>query len=184
MSSNAPLAPASAWVTQHIEEIRSAAATGGAIDLACGRGRHTLVLANAGIPVLGLDRNRNHLRELEVTARRFGAALTAARCDLETKHGIPVRAGSCGAMLVFRFLFRPLAPAIEDALRPGGILLYETFAMAHHESGRGPRRKDFYLESGELPSLFSGLEVIAYEEGPDAGTPPDITARLLARKPV
>ncbi|MCH7600119.1 MAG: class I SAM-dependent methyltransferase [Myxococcales bacterium] len=183
MSPNTPLAKASILLTEHIEEVRAAALKGRVVDLACGSGRHTLLLAKAGIPVLGLDRNRDHLRELEAGARQLGDKVTTVRCDLETQHGIPVRPGSCGAILVFRFLFRPLAAAIEEALRPGGILLYETFALAHRETGRGPRRKEFFLEPDELPALFPNLEVISYREGPDAGTPPDITARLLARKP-
>jgi tellurite methyltransferase len=157
------------------------------VDLACGRGRHALFLAQAGIPVVALDRNPDHLKELSVYARRLdppAARVAPVRCDLETEHGIPVAAGSCGVILVFRFLFRPLAPAIERALRPGGILLYETFALAHQKTGRGPGRREFYLESDELVSLFPKLEVLAHGEGPDGREPGDITARLLARKPI
>jgi hypothetical protein len=142
-----------------------------------------MFLANAGIPVVGIDRNRDHLRELATSARSLAKLVTPVRCDLETGRGIPVRPESCGAILVFRFLFRPLAEAITEALMPGGLLLYETFAMAHRETGRGPRRKEFYLEPDELPGLFPELDVISHREGPDAGTPPDITAQLLARKP-
>ena len=69
MSSNSPTGTASALVTEHLDEIRLAAARGPVIDLACGRGRHALYLARSGIPALGLDRNRDHLRELEVSAR-------------------------------------------------------------------------------------------------------------------
>ena len=49
-----------------------------------------------------------------------------------------------------------LMPAIEACLKPGGLLVYETFHIAHRASGRGPRRDAFYLESGELPGLFPG----------------------------
>jgi SAM-dependent methyltransferase len=183
VSSNSPTGKASALVTEHLDEIRLAAARGPVIDLACGRGRHALYLARSGIPALGLDRNRDHLRELEVSARPLATKPTPVRCDLETGRGIPVQSGACGAILVFRFLFRPLAPAIEEALCPGGILLYETFSLAERESGRGPRRKEFFLEPDELPALFPKLHVISYREGPDDGTPPTFTARLLARKP-
>ncbi len=86
-------------------------------------------------------------------------------------------------ILVFRFLFRPLTAAIVEALAPGGILLYETFELPHRDTGRGPRRRAFYLEPGELRTLFSDLEVVAHGEGPDGDTAPDITQRLCARKP-
>ncbi len=183
MSANPQLSPPAAWLRDHLDEIRSASAAGSVIDLACGRGRNALFLAQAGVSVVGLDRNPDPLRELEVCARRLDVPVAAVRCDLETEHGIPVAAGSCGAILVFRFLFRPLAPAIERALRPGGILLYETFSLAHRETGRGPRKREFYLEADELVSLFPGLDVLSYRDGPGGGDPGDITARLLARKP-
>ncbi len=157
---------------------------GAVVDLACGRGRHALHLARAGTPVIGLDRNADHLRELRVFADREELPVDAVRCDLETRHRIPVLPGSCGAILVFRFLYRPLAQAIEAALQPGGVLLYETFAMAHRETGRGPRREAFYLEADELPAMFPGLDVVAFEEGPDGDDPSDITQRLFARKPL
>ena len=134
--------------------------------------------------MIALDRNRDHLRELAVHAARDHCAVQPVRCDLETRRGIPLATDSCGAILVFRFLFRPLAAAIEQTLKPGGILLYEAFTMAHRETGRGPRRAEFYLEHNELPGLFPNLEVVAYEEGPDGDVPPTLTARLLARKPV
>lgn len=183
MSSDPRLSPPSALVCEYLEQIRAAGRAGGVVDLACGRGRNALFLANAGVRVMGLDRNPDHVRELEVRARRLDAPLTAIRCDLETEHGIPIAPGSCGAILVFRFLFRPLATAIESALRPGGILLYETFALAQRETGRGPHRREFYLEPDELLTLFPNLEVLFYSEGCDAGRSGDITARLVARKP-
>ena len=89
---------------------------------------------------------------------------------------------SCGAILVFRFLFRPLATAIVEALAPGGLLLYETFTVAQRALGTGPRRADFLLEPGELAALFSGLEPIEYAEGRSDGDPPECLARLAARR--
>ncbi len=153
------------------------------LDLACGRGRNALFLADAGERVVAMDRDRDRLRELEVRAQRLDAAVAPACCDLETEHGIPVAVGSCKAILVFRFLFRPIAPAIESSLQPGGVLLYETFVWGHRETGRRPRRREFYLETGELPQLFPNLEVLSYREGPAIAEPPWDTAQLVARNP-
>lgn len=183
MGSNRPLAAVSRFLADHEAQVHEAAALGPVVDLACGRGRHALHLARNGTPTVGLDRNPDHLRELAVQAARERLPVAPVRCDLETGRGTPLAPGSCGAILVFRFLYRPLAPALVEALRPGGLLLYETFAMAHRETGRGPRREAFYLEPGELGALFPALEVLALEEGPDGDTPPDITQRLCARKP-
>jgi tellurite methyltransferase len=181
--SHSAQSPPSAWLIDNLEAVREGARIGPVLDLACGRGRNALGLSEQGLEIIGMDRNRDHLRELGTLARRRGQVVPSVRTDLETCHGIPVRRESCGVVLVFRFLFRPLAAAIEDALRPGGILVYETFAEAQRTTGRGPRCADFYLGRNELPGLFPGLEVLAYEEGPIPGPELEFTSRLLARKP-
>ena len=92
-----------------------------------------------------------------------------------------MKPGSCGAILVFRFLFRPLAPAISAALAPGGLLLYETFTVAQRALGSGPRRAEFLLEPGELRALFSDLEPLEHWEGRSDGPPPEPAWRGSSR---
>lgn len=181
--SDSPPASASPFLLEHLEDLRDAQKLAPVIDLACGRGRNTLALAEAGIPCIGFDRNSDHLRDLSQRAALAGLPVQGLRTNLESPMGIPVRPQSCGAILVFRFLYRPLASAIMKTLCPGGILLYETFLEAHRETGRGPKSPAFYLGSGELLALFRELEIVRYEEGPKAETRTDITARLVARKP-
>jgi SAM-dependent methyltransferase len=152
---------------------------GPVLDLACGYGRHSLAAARLGLPVLALDRDLEALRWLQ---RSAPPSLQCVRADLEAGSGIPVAPASCGAILVFRFLFRPLAPAIVEALRAGGLLLYETFTIRQRDLGQGPRNPAFLLDPDELPSLFSSLQVIAYEEVVSAGPPAEALARLVARK--
>ncbi len=91
--------------------------------------------------------------------------------------------GSCGAILVFRFLFRPLAPEIETLLRPGGLLLYETFTVHQRELPGGPRNAAFLLADDELPALFPGLEILDYWQGVTDDPNPTALARLAARRP-
>ena len=85
--------------------------------------------------------------------------------------------------MVTRFLYRPLAPALIEGLRPGGVLLYETFTRRQTELGTGPRNPDYLLNEGELRHLFAPLHLLAYEEGhrgpPASG---EWVASLLARK--
>ena len=85
---------------------------GPVLDLACGRGRNALAAARHGARVLALDRSPQALAELNAAARAERLPIQPARADLETGHGIPVRAGTCSVVLVFRFLFRPLAAPI------------------------------------------------------------------------
>ncbi len=174
--------PSGLLAEQH-EAIARAARLGPVLDLACGRGRHALALAERGLPCVAIDRDPEALAALSSETRRRGLPLAPVRADLESDHGIPVRAGSCGVILVFRFLFRPLAPAIVEALAPGGLLLYETFTRHQRELAYGPRNPAFLLREGELRTLFSELEEISYREGPTPGPRPQHLARLAARRP-
>jgi SAM-dependent methyltransferase len=164
------------------ERLAAAAQRGPVLDLACGRGRHALAAAELGARVVGIDRDAGFLAELQQAARGRGLPVRGIRADLETSHGIPVRAGSCSAILVFCFLFRPLAPAICEVLAPGGLLLYETFTVHQPATGHGPRNRAFLLEDGELPALFPELEILHHWEGLGAGPHPSALARISARK--
>jgi len=176
------LSTPSAFFLAERGRLAEAAARGPIIDLACGRGRHALAAAELGARVLGLDRNPALLHELQAEARRRRLPLLPVRTDLETARGIPVRSGSCGAILVFRFLFRPLASAICEALAPGGLLLYETFTIRQRDLGQKPSNPAFLLREGELKDAFGALRVLSYWEGLGEGPQPEALARLAARK--
>jgi SAM-dependent methyltransferase len=177
------VAEPSALILRQLEALRAAGSHGAIVDLACGRGRNTLALAHAGLDCTGFDRNDAQLRELVVSAAGAPGRVEAVRCDLESGHEIPIRPASCGAILVFRFLFRPLAPAIERLLAPGGLLLYETFTREQPAHGWGPKSPEFLLEPGELARMFPGLDVIEYDETPILEPRPEASARLVARRP-
>jgi SAM-dependent methyltransferase len=173
----------SAHLLVELPRLRACQAQGPVVELACGHGRNALAVAAAGLPVVGIDRDPEALAGLRAAARDRRLIASALRADLETPHGIPLRTGSCGAILVFRFLFRPLAAAIEAALAPGGLLLYETFTLAQKSLGQRPRNPAFLLAPGELRALFPGLEVLAYAESTVARPWPQALARLTARRP-
>ncbi len=153
------------------------------LDLACGHGRHATTAASRGLRVVALDRNRAFLGGIVGLEIDGPGSIELVECDLESATDPPLEAARFGGILVFRYLHRPLMPWIERGLRPGGLLVYETFTVAQRGLGWGPRRDDFLLQPEELPSLLPKLEVIAYEEGLSADDPPAHTARLLARRP-
>jgi SAM-dependent methyltransferase len=152
---------------------------GPVLDLACGHGRHTLAAARLGLPVLAVDRDEKALRAIQRAAL---PRVQCVRADLEAGSDLPVAPASCGAILVFRFLFRPLAGAIVEALRPGGLLLYETFTIDQKNLAEGPRNQSFLLEPNELAQLFSRLRLISHEELVTRGPRPAALARLAARR--
>jgi len=179
----AALGAPSPHFTAQVERIRRAAALGPILDLACGHGRHAVPAADLGLPVVALDRDREALATLTQVVPTRGGRLLPVAADLEGRGAPPLRPGGFGAVLVFRYLHRPLFPAIEALLAPGGLLLYETFTLDQRALGWGPGRDAFLLGPGELARAFPGLEILDYTEGPTAEARPAHTARLLARRP-
>jgi SAM-dependent methyltransferase len=179
---NAP-SPPSPFFLEHVAALTQAARRGPILDLACGRGRHSLAAAEAGARVIGIDRNRESLADLQSLARSRGLRLECVRADVEDPPEFPLKPGSCGAILVFRFLYRPLAPKIEAALAPGGLLLYETFTLAQLEFGAGPKNPAHLLASGELRNLFPALRVASFHEDIVGSERPNALAHLAAYKP-
>jgi SAM-dependent methyltransferase len=175
--------PPSPLLLRFLPHLRRAARLGPVVDLACGRGRNALAIARDGTPVIGIDRQPDFLAALQTRAAAESLPVALVRADLEHPAGPPLARRSCGAIAVFRFLHRPLCPALVEALRPGGLLLYETFTLHQKDLPHGPGNPAFLLESGELRRLFSALEVLAHWEGVLPGPKPLAVAQLAARRP-
>ncbi len=178
-----PAEPA-ALLGAEAERLRAATASGPLLDVACGSGRNALALGRAGLRVIGVDRSRERLGTLQRAARAERLPVHAVRADLEAGASLPIATASVGAVLVFRYLHRPLAPELERVLAGGGLLVYETFTIHHRDVAEHPRNPAFLLEPDELPALFPGLEVLRYEEARVRAPAPAAVARLVARKPV
>jgi FolB domain-containing protein len=159
---------------------------GKALDVAAGRGRHTLYLATRGFSIEAIDRDMQVLAELSAAAQ--GRQLTNVRVraiDLEDSSHNPLPQEAYDAILVFFYLYRPLFPSLLRALRPGGVLMYETFLIDNHVRYQHPRRREFCLAHNELLHLTSELRVLYYDEGPHEDSEharPSFTARLLGQK--
>lgn len=77
------------------------------------------------------------------------------------------------------YLHCPLLPAIGAALAPGGVLIYETFALGNERFGR-PSNPDFLLRPGELLEAFATLTVVAFEHGEVSDPRPTVIQRIAA----
>lgn len=153
---------------------------GRALDLACGTGRNTLLLAERGYSVLGVDISPVALHLARDEARRRGLQPDLLAVDLHAWLWPRDRFDLIG---VFRFLDRALCPQLAAALRPGGVLIYETFTIAQRRYEGGPRADAMLLQPDELPALFPMLDVLEYEEGVfDEGGRPRALARLVAQR--
>jgi tellurite methyltransferase len=151
---------------------------GPALDLACGTGRHALLLAARNQPVTAVDGSNVALEILaeraraahlavdlaagpEITAETRPQHIRIVRSDLETAI-LPEK--SFALILCIHYLQGSLHPQIERALLPGGTLVFETYTRAQLEFAGGPRDPAFLLESGELRSAFPSLELLFHRE--------------------
>jgi len=145
--------PPSPWIERWAHLI---APGGTVLDVAAGGGRHAVWLAARGHRVTAVDHDAAAMAAL-------APRVEAIPADLEGG-GWPLAGRSFDAVVVANYLWRPLLPLLKAALAPGGVLLYETFAVGNETVGR-PRRADFLLRHGELLDAAGGLRIVAYEDG-------------------
>jgi SAM-dependent methyltransferase len=167
------------FLEQILPRLLDTVSGGRVLDLAAGAGREAVFLALHGFVVEAVDNDRGILARAEALAARNGVAIRGMVRNLE-RQDAALGEAAYEVITVFRFLHRPLFPAIAAALAPGGFLVYETYRRGQERFGR-PKHPRFLLDDGELSFAFPGLTVEQYEEpGPEEGP---ITARLLARRP-
>jgi SAM-dependent methyltransferase len=164
----------SAWVSRFAGLVP---ADGVVLDVAAGRGRHARLFARRGCRVTAIDRDNYALGAL---AREEGIETVPA--DLEDGSPWPLAGWLFDAVVVVNYLHRPLLPVLCEAVAPGGVLIYETFAQGNEAFGQ-PRNPDYLLRGGELLEAVSGrLRVIAYEHGKLALPRPAVVQRICARR--
>jgi len=156
--------------------------------VATGQGRQAMYLASKGFAVHGIDRDAAALHELQAQAQKTGlSSITTESIDLEMNPQHPPDLGTAmyDVIIVFFYLYRPLFPQLLHALKPGGVIMYETFLLDNHLHRQHPRRKEFCLEANELLTFLQELRILHYDEGDhegSSGRERAFTARALARK--
>jgi SAM-dependent methyltransferase len=133
---------------------------GNALDLACGLGANTLLLAEHGLDVSSWDISAVAIARLEQLARQHNLNIDARVVDVMTKLPAPE---SVDVLVVTHFLVREMAVDLVQALKPGGLLFYQTFCR-DKVNAVGPSNPDYLLADNELLQLFQGLIVRVYRE--------------------
>lgn len=157
----------SPWVTRWSHLVP---AGGAVLDVACGHGRHMRWFHERGHPVTGVDRSAEALSAVQDLGETVLADIENGPWPFAGRH--------FAAVVVTNYLWRPLLPAIVDAVVPGGVLMYETFAAGNETVGK-PSRPDFLLQPGELLQACVALRVVAYEDG-YLEAPPRFVQRIVA----
>ncbi len=157
------------------------------LDLAAGNGRHGRYFLDRGHPIVFVDRDVSALADLAAAPSvPGGPGAEIIEADLETGRPVfdgdgPLAGRTFAAIVAVNYLYRPLMDGLIGALKPGGVLIYETFARGN-EQFQKPRNPDHLLEQGELLRLCEGrLQVVAYEHGlVEAAEIPGVKQRISA----
>jgi 2-polyprenyl-3-methyl-5-hydroxy-6-metoxy-1,4-benzoquinol methylase len=135
-----------------------------ALDVAGGVGRHAIWLAQHGWRVKLLDISEVGIKQAEENAKRSGTAgsISSEVGDLNTMQDLGRE--QYDLVVVFFFLQREIFPALFDAIKPGGILIYKTYTTEQKNFSGGPSHPMFLLGPNELLRAFPSLRVLHYHE--------------------
>lgn len=150
-----------------------------ALDVACGSGRDAVWLALQGMRVDAIDHLPDALAKATALARRNRVAINPIQKDIEADPTLPT---GYDLVCVFRYLHRPLWPALQRALNPGGYIVCETFHARTRETGGRPSSPDHLLQTGELSAAFADFEILMARDAVERDG--RYFSSLLARKKV
>jgi len=159
-----------------VEKYVDLATVGSALDIACGTGRNTHFLAKKGFVVDAVDLsdyalscidNDKHINKIEVDLDTY--TLASKKYDL---------------IININYLQRRFFPQIKEALKEGGVVIFETFIVAHGDF-ENPANPEYLLRKNELLHAFIGLDIIYYEERDEVNLRGEKirVASLVAEKP-
>ncbi len=129
---------------------------GQALDVACGMGRNTHFLANKGFDIDAVDISDYALKQV-----KNAPTITKVETDLDKYNIAP---NKYDLILNTNYLNRRLLSQMKDGLKQGGVVIFETFIVAHGDFKLPTMNLDYLLRKNELLHSFIGLDVIYYEE--------------------
>jgi tellurite methyltransferase len=117
-------------------------------------------LARHGLETTAWDVSEVAIERLQALADSQGLPLRAEVRDLESWE-LPCEAFD--VIVVSRFLLRSLAVGLMNALKPGGLLFFQTYLL-EKDPAVGPTDPSFLLKPNELRELFAPLRLLFYRE--------------------
>lgn len=148
--------PMPGYVAPVVERYIKYAKPGKALDIACGTGRNTCFIAASGFDVDAVDISDYALSQIIPSPR-----INTIEADLDR---YVFEESAYDLIVNCNFLDRSHFGMIKKALKPSGVLIFETFVEADGEGFHQPSNPDFLLKTNELLDVFGELDVIYYEE--------------------
>ena len=143
-------------VTPILKKYLGYASSGHALDIACGTGRNTHFLAENGFTVDAVD-----ISDYALSKVKNNSLINKIEVDLDNYNITP---NKYDLILNTNFLNRRLVSQMKDGLKSGGMIVFETFILAHGDFKHETMNLDYLLRKNELLHTFIGMDVIYYEE--------------------
>jgi SAM-dependent methyltransferase len=124
------------------------ASKGNALDIACGNGRNSRFLAQKGFQVDAVDISDTAINHLAGKDPRINGICQ----DMDTWQ---IPQDLYQVIVNIRYMDRRLFSMIQKGLKPGGVLIFESFI---------DEKKEYCLEPNELLEAFKAFHVAYYEE--------------------
>jgi tellurite methyltransferase len=148
---------------------------GKALDIAMGEGRNGVYLATQGFDVLGLDISEKGLEKAHNLAKKNNVTIETKVVDLES---FTLEPNSYDVILCTYYMQRDLFQQFQSALKPGGMIVVETYNVDYLKYVRFSRK--WALETNELLDIFKDLRVIRYQDYDDGK---EAYSSIIALKP-
>jgi len=148
---------------------------GKVLDIAMGEGRNGVYLATQGFDVLGLDISEKGLEKAHNLAKKNNVTIETKVVDLES---FTLEPNSYDVILCTYYMQRDLFKQFQSALKPGGMIVVETYNVDYLKYVRFSRK--WALDTNELLDIFKGLRVIRYQDYDDGK---EAYSSIIAQKP-
>ena len=148
---------------------------GKVLDIAMGEGRNGVYLATQGFDVTGLDISAKGLEKAHILAAKNNVTIKTKVVDLEN---IQFEPNSYDLIICTYYMDRALYKKFRHALKPGGMLLIETYNIDYLKYRRFNAK--WALNTNELLELFKGMRILRYQDYDDAR---EAYSSIIAQKP-
>lgn len=156
---------------------------GQALDVCMGEGRNAVYLAQQGWDVTGFDVSAKGLERARERAAQAGVAVNTVR---ETNDSFDYGASRWDLIAIF-YAPIPVTDAgyvrrLERALKPGGLVVVESFSAPQDAVSRRP----VHIDPDELKRAFAAFGILHFEDVsgvPDWDQQQGRVVRLVAEKP-
>ncbi len=167
--------PFRTWVEPLLKKYIDVANVGYALDIACGEGRNAHFLAEKGFEVDAVDISDYALSQVKEDPR-----IHKIEADLDF---YSLQKNKYDLVLNINYLNRRFFHQIKEALKPKGVVIFETFIIAHGDFDN-PQNPEYLLRKNELLHAFIDTDIIYYEERLDVNMRGEKTmvASLVAKK--